>query len=86
MQVQVTSHFLQVLIDGGSRRGKMIMADDKLAAILVPVGPTEHGGNQAVGGWYLEAGFGPCSTLRVLAPELFESEAMALDWVARQFA
>jgi hypothetical protein len=80
VQTQVTTTELRVLIDGGSCLGRMIMADNNLAAILVPIGPAEPG-HDPISGWYLEAGFGPCSTLRVLAPDFFESEAAALAWV-----
>ena len=82
MGVSVTSRPLQVLVDGGSRLGLMILADGKLAALLVPVEVAEDGGHHGPGGWYLEAGFGPCSALSVLPPAWFETEAVALEWVA----
>lgn len=82
MRIDVSS--VEVLVDGGSRPGRIVTADGKLAAILVHVSAADQGRPSARAGWYLEAGFGRCSALLTRSPEPFASERDALLWVSAQ--
>jgi hypothetical protein len=78
---------LDVLTDGGSAPGILVLADGKLAAVLVRVRPEETGEPEPhAGGWYVEAGFGPCGILMTLTPQVFADDREALDWVSQQLA
>jgi hypothetical protein len=71
-----------VLADGGTRDGLLVLNDGTLAAVVVRVLAEESGdGNE---GWYLEAGFGPCSILMTLPPQVFRTREQAIDWISRQ--
>lgn len=72
---------LDVLNDGGKREGYLVLANGALAAVLIAVTEEDTGGGA---GWYVEAGFGPCSALRVLDPPVFPDLADVADWVHRQ--
>ncbi len=80
----IDSNRVAVLVDGGSSDGRLVMAGGKLAAVLVRVTAAEVSDTATEGGWFLEAGFGPCGLLRTPAPEIFRSEGDALLWVERQ--
>jgi hypothetical protein len=74
---------IPVLADGGSRDGRLVLVDDHLVAVFVAVTP-EEAGSAALGsgsGWYLEAGFGPCSSLLAVPPPIFSSLDEAQAWV-----
>ncbi len=70
-----------VQIDTGTRdrEGMLVFANGLLVAVLVRLADKLHG--NARGGWFLEAGFGPCSTIK--AP-VFADLAGAEDWIRRQ--
>lgn len=77
---------VDVLVDGGSSDGLLIMAGGKLAAVLVRVTAFEVGDTATEGGWFLEAGFGPCGILRSSTPDIFRTESEALLWIDRQLS
>lgn len=79
----ITIEPIQVLIDGGSRDGRIVLADGSLAAILVSVTSEEAGQEERnmATGWFLEAGFGPCSGLLTVPPPIFPTIDDAQRWV-----
>ena len=74
---------IPVLADGGSRDGRLVLADGQLVAIVVKVtaDETASAGERSTTGWFLEAGFGPCSALVAVAPPIFPSLDEAQAWV-----
>lgn len=84
MTVGLLSNPVEVLTDGGSTGGLLVMAGGKLAAVLIHVRADETGEDEGTDGWYVEAGFGPCSILVTLPPQVFADEQAALNWVAHQ--
>jgi hypothetical protein len=80
----IQSNRVDVLVDGGSSDGRLVMAEGKLAAVIVRVTAEEVSDTATEGGWFLEAGFGPCGILRAPAPDIFPSEIEALRWIERQ--
>lgn len=81
---ELETRALSVLTDGGSRDGLLVLAEGKLAAVLIQIGADETGVPGSQGGWYLEAGFGPCGILMTLPPDVFSQEREALDWVEKR--
>lgn len=77
---------VEVLTDGGSKIGVLVLSEGKLAAVLIPVTGKESGRSDSEGGWYLEAGFGPCGGLVTLQPDVFAQQAQALDWIRKQLS
>jgi hypothetical protein len=79
---EITLQSLPVLADGTSHEGQLVLANGHLAAVLthVPAEETAGEGDRA-GGWYLEAGFGPCSSVMSITPPTFISLEEALQWV-----
>ena len=75
---------VDVLVDGGSSDGRLVMTRGKLAAVLVRVTAEEVSDTATEGGWFLEAGFGPCGILMTPQPDIFRSEGEALRWIERQ--
>lgn len=75
---------VEVLVDGGSSAGILVTTGGKLAAVLVRVSAAEVSETATEGGWFLEAGFGPCGNLKVTAPDVFLSEGDALRWIEIQ--
>ena len=59
--------------------GCLVYADGRLVAVLVRLADPVHG--DLVGGWFLEAGFGPCASAAV---PVFDSLGAAQDWVGRR--
>jgi hypothetical protein len=57
------------------------MADDHLVAVFTVVSPAETGEEDADGGWFLEAGFGPCSAILTTMPPIFATIDEAQSWV-----
>lgn len=84
MAGMMESSRVDVLVDGGSSDGRLVMAQGKLAAVLVRVTAEEVSDTATQGGWFLEAGFGPCGILKVPPPEIFPTEDDALRWIERQ--
>lgn len=75
---------IEVLTDGGSRAGLLVLAEGKLAAVLIKIGSEETGTTDSPGGWFMEAGFGPCGSIVARQPDVFASEAQALAWVGER--
>ena len=86
MPESIDSNQVAVLVDGGSSDGRLVMVGGKLAAVLVRVTAAEISDIATEGGWFLEAGFGPCGVLRSAPPDVFRSEGEALLWVEQQLA
>jgi hypothetical protein len=79
---EITLQSLQVLVDGGPHEGQLVLTDGQLVAVLTRV-PAEEaaGGEHPAGGWYLEAGFGPCSDIMSITPPVFANLEEAVEWV-----
>ncbi|WP_299637681.1 hypothetical protein [Devosia sp.] len=75
---------MEVLVDGGSRQGLLVLEDGKLAAVFVLIDAAETGKPTVSGGWYLEAGFGPCGQLISAQPDVFPVEDDALRWTEQR--
>ena len=76
---------IRVRTDGGSQEGRLVLADGVLVAVFVLVSPEETAGDDHPGeGWFLEAGFGPCSILATVPPPVFDSLEEAQLWVRRR--
>jgi hypothetical protein len=84
MSARLESHPVEVLTDGGSSGGRLVLAEGKLVAVLVRVEGGETGEPGSAGGWYVEAGFGPCGILMTLPPQVFPEEAEAMAWIGQQ--
>lgn len=70
-----------VRVDGGSSEGKLVLAEGSLVAVLVKVSAADRGDAAKIGGWFLEAGFGPCGTLSAPSPEVFGTVGEAVEWI-----
>lgn len=60
MPPHVTFQPIGVLINGHDSDGRLILADDQLAAVVVRLDVEMHSAADR-GPWYLEAGFGKCA-------------------------
>jgi hypothetical protein len=70
---------MRVLIDGHDSEGRLILADDQLAAVFVRLdGQTPNPEHKAL--WHLEAGFGKCN---VRDAPLFKTPDEAGAWVQK---
>ena len=79
---EISLQSIPVMIDGGSHEGRLVLSNGHLAAVLTHVPPKETVGEQGrAGGWFLEAGFGPCGGMMTLRPEVFASLEEAVEWV-----
>lgn len=78
----ITLQPMPVLVDGGRHEGQLILADGELAAVFTRVTSEETDGEcDRAGGWFLEAGFGPCSGLISVRPPVLASLDEAVNWV-----
>jgi hypothetical protein len=78
----ITLHPLPVRTDGGSHEGRLVLADGSLVAVFVKVSAEETAGDGAhAGGWFLEAGFGPCGSLMTVSQPVFATLEDAVAWV-----
>jgi hypothetical protein len=77
MTLDISFQPMRVLIDGHDSEGKLILADNQLAAVFVRLDGNSHD-SEHKGLWHLEAGFGKCN-LRD-AP-LFKTTEEAGAWV-----
>jgi len=81
----ITLQPMPVLADGGRHEGQLILADGELVAVFTWVTPEETaGGREQAGGWFLEAGFGPCSGLMSTRPPVLATLQEAVAWVNTQ--
>ena len=73
---------MPVMADGGRHEGQLVLADGQLVAVFTWVTPEETiGGQERAGGWFLEAGFGPCSDLLSARPPVLADLDEAVIWV-----
>lgn len=77
MAVDISFQPMRVLIDGHDTDGRLILADNHLAAVIVRL-DSEHHDPEHKGQWHLEAGFGKC---RVCDAPLFRTPEDAGAWV-----
>jgi hypothetical protein len=77
----ITFQPISVMTDGGSRVGQLVMADDHLVAVFTVISAAEVGEGGTEGGWFLEAGFGPCSAILTTRPPIFPRIEEAQSWV-----
>jgi hypothetical protein len=78
MTLDISFQPMRVLIDGHDSEGRLILADNQLAAVIVRL-DGEHHEPEHKGWWHLEAGFGKCD-VRV-APQTFKTPDEAGAWV-----
>ena len=73
---------MPVMTNGVIADGQLVLADGSLIAVFTPVtaGDLEDGAEHAEG-WFLEAGFGPCSSLKTVKPDVFADLNEAVEWV-----
>jgi hypothetical protein len=82
---EITILSQSVMTDGGARDGRLILAGGHLAAVFVRVSAEEAAGSEDQDeGWFLEAGFGPCSDLITPLPPIFPTLEEAAAWVQSQ--
>lgn len=73
---------VSVLSDGGGHEGRLVFSGDDLVAVFAKVSDEENAGSpRQTGGWFLEAGFGPCSSLMTPRPPVFPTLEEATAWV-----
>jgi hypothetical protein len=77
MTLDISFMPMRVLIDGHDSEGKLVLADNQLAAVFVRLDGTYHD-LEHKGWWHLEAGFGKCNVQN--AP-LFKTPDEAGAWV-----
>jgi hypothetical protein len=78
----ITVQTMSVRCDGGSHEGRLILADQDLVAVFSRVTAEENAaGDTGTGGWFLEAGFGPCSILMTTSPPVFQTLEEGIVWV-----
>ena len=80
MPVELLLRPIPVHTGSGDQEGQLVLADGRLAAVLVRLDDTSH--EALVGAWFLEAGFGPCA--HVVAPTFGDLDA-AKHWIRQQF-
>ncbi|WP_114943579.1 hypothetical protein [Microvirga calopogonii] len=81
----ITLQAMPVLADGGRHEGQLVLVDGQLVAVFTWVTPEETaGGHEQAGGWFLEAGFGPCSGLISTTPPVLSTLDDAVTWVRTQ--
>ncbi len=79
---EITLQSIPVMADGGSHEGQLVLVDGELAAVFSLVPKEEAaGGESQAGGWFLEAGFGPCGSLMTVTPPIFKDLESAIHWV-----
>jgi len=70
-----------VMTGSDDREGRLVLSDGQLVAVLVRLADAMHGKER--GGWFLEAGFGPCQSP---VPPVFGNLDEAQVWVRQQLA
>ena len=77
MPLDISFQPMRVLIDGHDSEGKLVLADNQLAAVIVRLDVESHEPEHK-GLWHLEAGFGKCN---VREAPLFKTPEEAGAWV-----
>lgn len=70
---------MRVATRSADEDGRLVLADGRLVAILVRLADAAHAG--MAGSWFLEIGFGPCTTA---THPVFRDLDAAQDWICRQ--
>ena len=73
---------IRLLNENDDREGHLVMVDDQLVAVLVRLDAEEHG-EDLRGKWFLEAGFGRCTSIK---PPVFANVSEAQGWVQRKLS
>ena len=82
MMSEITLQSISVMADGGGHEGHLVLAAGHLVAVLSRVTAEETLGEwEQIEGWFLEAGFGPCSILMTTSPAVFRTLEEAIVWV-----
>ena len=84
MSFHISLQPMRVLIDGHDAEGRLVLADDQLAAVIVRLDGEAHSPAEK-GLWHLEAGFGKCAAPPGHAPLWARPEEAAL-WVQQRLA
>jgi hypothetical protein len=79
MPLNISFQPIGVLIDGHDSDGRLVLANDQLAAVIVRVDGQAHA-QKNKGRWHPEAGFGKC---HVRSGPLFAMPEEAGAWVTR---
>lgn len=73
---------VSVMSDGGGHEGRLVFSGSDLVAVFARISAEENaGGRNGTGGWFLEAGFGPCGILMTHRPPVFPTLDEAISWV-----
>jgi hypothetical protein len=79
MTLDISFQSMRVLIDGHDTDGKLVLANNQLAAVFVRLDSQSHEPEHQ-GRWHLEAGFGKCD---IRDEPLFKTPDEAGTWVER---
>jgi hypothetical protein len=74
---KIELHPIRVMTDSDDRDGLLVTIDAHLIAVLVHLDSPAHG--ELRGGWFLEAGFGPCDGP---SKPVFHRLEEAQNWIA----
>lgn len=77
---EITLQAISVRSDGGSHEGRLVFVNGDLLAVFTRITAEENAPGSKPG-WFLEAGFGPCSSLMAVQPPVFASLDEAVAWV-----
>jgi hypothetical protein len=87
MSSNISLQPVSVLSDGGGHEGQLVFTGADLVAVFAKVSAEENAGSRSqAGGWFLEAGFGPCSILMTTRPPVFPTLDEAIAWVRERLA
>jgi len=78
----ITFQPVEVLHDDRDHEGYLVLADGRLAAVIVRLADPEYG-QRLVGSWYLEAGFGSLEMRHDLFASLEDAARTIADLVPR---
>jgi hypothetical protein len=79
--VSIMLQDIAVMTGSDNGEGRLVLWNDRLVAVLVRLMDEMYGEER--GGWFLEAGFGPCNSVR---PPVFADLDAAQVWVRGRLA
>ncbi len=82
MSSTITFQALPILIDGQDTQAQLVLSNGQLVGVLARLDGETHDPENK-GSWHLEAGFGPCSSIK---QHLFKSLEGAEAWVQGRLA
>lgn len=82
---EIAFQVTRIFVDDSARTGRSAFSGGTLIGVLIPVSGDEQG-EDGFGGWYLEAGFGPCSLMTVGPPPIFADLGEAAAWFTMNLA